>query len=162
MSILATILSAVRLHLAPLDLYAQYPAQVVAQNDDGTVEIKPTGARAATLLAGLSRVPIRGLPGVRVEVAQGARVLVGWEGGDATAPYAALAAPDSLKRLIIEAELEIELKAPSIVAAKVKGNARPVGASGDLVRGILVCGPPGTPVPFTGYLIGKDRVVKAE
>lgn len=70
-----------------VDWYAWYPARVLAQSEDGSLELKPDNPR----VPGLSKVPLRlGLPGVRVNVLPGARVLVGFEGGDPSRPVAAL------------------------------------------------------------------------
>lgn len=67
----------------------QYTAEVSAQNADGTLDLLPDDLRLRA--EGLQSVPIRhGLPGVTVEVPAGERVLLGFDGGDPTAPYAAL------------------------------------------------------------------------
>jgi len=67
----------------------QYTAQVVTQNGDGTLDLLPDDPRLRA--QGLQSVPIRhGLPGVLVKVPPGERVLLGFDAGDARAPYAAL------------------------------------------------------------------------
>lgn len=70
--------------------YAQfYPADVVAQNADGTLQVLPDDEKIRG--TGLDRVPIRhGLPGTSVVVSQGAKVRVGFEAGDPGRPYAGL------------------------------------------------------------------------
>lgn len=91
----AVSLDRIKTHLARLvenvtrrvDYFALYPCKVVSQNNDGTLELKPDSTR----LPGLSKVRIRhGLPGVAVKIDGGSRVLLGFEGGSPTAPYAAL------------------------------------------------------------------------
>jgi hypothetical protein len=69
-----------------LNYAVPWPCRVIAQNGDGTLELKPDG----DTLPGLSRVPIRaGLPGVTVKVAPGARCYVEFEGpGDPRRPIA--------------------------------------------------------------------------
>jgi hypothetical protein len=68
-----------------LDYLAAYPAKVVAQNADGTLELQPDDVR----LAGYSKVPIRyGIPGLSAQVAAGARVLLEFAGADPTKPVA--------------------------------------------------------------------------
>jgi hypothetical protein len=70
--------------------YAQwYPARVVRQADDGSLELYPDDE---TLRGnGLTRVPLRhGLPGCSVELYENARVLLFFEGGLPTQPAAAL------------------------------------------------------------------------
>ena len=70
-----------------MDYLALYPCKVVSQGADDTLELQPDDAR----IPGLSKVPIRhGLPGVKVKVNSGARILLGFENGDPRQPYAAL------------------------------------------------------------------------
>lgn len=70
-----------------LDHLALYPARVVQQRDDGTLDLTPESSAVPSCQG----VPIRhGLPGVTVTVAAGERVLLGYEGGDPSRPYAAL------------------------------------------------------------------------
>lgn len=67
----------------------QYAATVQRQAADDTLDLLPDDERLRG--TGLSGVPIRhGLPGARVRVADGARVLLGFEGGDPRKPYASL------------------------------------------------------------------------
>jgi len=73
------------------DYHALYPATVVSQADDGTVDVRPDNPRAGKVLADLTGVRIRnGIPGLKVVVPKGARVRLGFEGGDPAQPYAAL------------------------------------------------------------------------
>lgn len=73
--------------LARRDYAAFYGATVAAQNDDGTLELKPTTTR----LPPLSKVAIRyGIPGIRVKVKPGALVLVGFENQSPQSYYAIL------------------------------------------------------------------------
>lgn len=139
------------------DFHALYPATVKAQNDDNTLELKPDG----TKLPGFSKVPIRhGLPGITVRVVKNARVLLGFEGGDPQRPYAALWSPGSLESITVEASVEIWLKAPSVVAATSKGNAKPPARRGDLVKVTGVCGPPGSPLELVGYILdGAEKTL---
>lgn len=75
----------VRLLTSHVDYFAQYSATVVAQNGDGSLELKPEDPR----LPGMSKIPIRyGIPGVAALVAPGARVLVGFEAGNPAHPIA--------------------------------------------------------------------------
>ncbi len=67
----------------------QYTCQVMAQAGDGSLDLLPDDARLRA--EGLQSVPIRhGLPGVTVEVPAGERVLLSFDGGDPSKPYAAL------------------------------------------------------------------------
>lgn len=72
-----------------LDYHALYPAQVVSQNGDGTLEVLPDDERVRGF--GLGSVAIRtGAPGYKYTVSEGARCLIGFEAADPTRPYAAL------------------------------------------------------------------------
>lgn len=140
-----------------IDPLAFYDATVKAMNDDGTVDIKPDARRWG---AGLSRVPIRhGLPGVSVRVKVDARVRLSFAGGDEQQPFVALWDPGSLDTLTIEADTKILLRSPSTVVAQTEAAAKRVARMGDLVKVTGVCGPPGTPVEFVGYILdGAQRL----
>lgn len=67
----------------------QYAAEVVSQAADGSLDLLPDDPRLRA--QGLQSVPIRhGLPGVEVDVPSGERVLLGFDGGNPSQPYAAL------------------------------------------------------------------------
>jgi hypothetical protein len=122
---------------AHLDYFALYPSKLVSQNSDRTLELKPDDNR----LPGLSKVPIRfGIPGVTVKVASGARVLLGFEGGDPGAPVATLWESGSVTELTIDATSDI----------KVNGGSAAVAREGDSVHAGFLTGKAGTtPVVFT-------------
>lgn len=69
-----------------VDYHALYPSRVVTQHADGSLDLVPDSARAPSC----QRVPVRTLRGVTLTVAAGARVLLGYEGGDPSKPYASL------------------------------------------------------------------------
>ena len=70
------------------DYHAFYPARVVAQRGDGTLDLVPDDSARVAPCTG---VPIRtGLPGVTLTVPTGARVLLGFEAGDPARPVATL------------------------------------------------------------------------
>lgn len=72
-----------------IDYTKMYPAVVVKQNSDGTLQLLVDDTK--TRGTGHNNIPIRhGLPGVSVTVSQGARVRLGFENGKPSAPYAAL------------------------------------------------------------------------
>ncbi len=72
--------------MRPIDYAFWYPARVVAMNADGTVDLAPDDA---DLVPTMQHVPLRlGVPGLSVIVPVGARVLVGFEGGDPGRPVA--------------------------------------------------------------------------
>lgn len=64
-----------------------YPSTVVAQHSDGSVDLLPDDVEVRG--RGTQHVPVRwGLPGTRVELQGGHRVLLGFEAGDPTRPFA--------------------------------------------------------------------------
>lgn len=93
----------------PVDLLALYPGRVVAQSADKTrVDVQLDTDR----IPSPSNIPLRlGIPGasVTLNLAGNVRVLVGWEGGDSTKPYAQLFEPSA-------ATLNLNLSATTQVA----------------------------------------------
>lgn len=80
-----------------LDLLALYPARVVSQ-DGNRLDLVPESGR----LAPCAGVPLRyGLPGVTATVPAGTRVLMGFEHGDPSRPYAALWEPGPVTALSV-------------------------------------------------------------
>lgn len=111
-----------------------FAATVEGQHDDDTLDLLPDDERVRG--TGLSRVPIRhGLPGVRVRVPVGARVLLGFEAGDPTRPFAHLWDPGSIESLSFD------------------GGEAPIARAGDPVA----CYWPAS-VPFTATLAGNAFV----
>lgn len=72
-----------------VDYHALYPSRVVAQHADGSLDLVPDSTRVPSC----QRVPVRTLRGLSVEVSAGARVLLGYEAGDPSAPVALLWEP---------------------------------------------------------------------
>jgi hypothetical protein len=120
------------------------PCSVQAQAADGTLDLLPDdlGIRGP---GGLQGVKIRhGLPGCVVEVAVGARVLLGFEGGDPRRPYAALWEPGSVRRI------------------KFNDGSQPMARLGDLIT----AGGPGTvctllPIPTAGVGAPPNNAIVA-
>ena len=76
----------------PMGAYARmYRAKVVAQSDDADqVDVRPDDS----LLPDMAAIPLRhGIPGLRVQVALGSYLLVGWDNGRPDKPFAALWGP---------------------------------------------------------------------
>jgi hypothetical protein len=66
-----------------MDYLGEFPAKVVSQNGDGTLELQPDDSR----LPGYSKVPIRyGVPGITATVSGGARCLLAFAGADPQKP----------------------------------------------------------------------------
>lgn len=86
----------------------QYTATVVRQAADGTLDLLPDDDRLRS--QGLQSVPIRhGLPGVTVEVPAGERVLLSFDSGDPSQPYAALWHAGQVTRVNIGGETAVAL-----------------------------------------------------
>lgn len=131
----AALAAYVRSLFAGLDYYASYPAKVVAQNADGTLELQPDDPR----IPGLSNVPIRyGVPGVKATVASGARILLGFAGGDPGKPQAELWESASVTRLQVDATtIEVNGMAVQVTASAVTilGGTFPVAKEGSPLTG---------------------------
>lgn len=109
---------------------AQYECTVERQHADDTLDLLPDDERVRG--TGLSNVEIKhGLPGVRVRVVVGSRVLLGFTGGDPRQPYAAIWSAESIESL------------------EFNGGTSPIARVGDAVT---VFWPPA--IPFSGLLAG--------
>lgn len=128
--------------IKPVDYFALYPCKVVKQRADYTLDLKPDSARVAAPV----QVPIRTIPGIRVKVNPGDRVLLGFEGGSPSAPYAQLFEYGG-------SVVKIEIDAQEIVlnggVKKVARDTDPVSIG--VLTGVvpLPTPTPGTPVVFT-------------
>lgn len=140
-----------------VDAFALYPATVKAMNDDGTVDLKPDSARWG---AGLSRVPVRGLPGVVVKVKTDARVHLAFSEGDVTRPVAVLFDADSLDTITVTASVKAVVKAPQVFLGD-ETDARPIARAGDLIEVYLPAVPPLPPIPLQGYISNASTKVNA-
>lgn len=110
---------------------AHYSATVERQHSDDSLDLMPDDVRVRG--TGLSRVPIRhGLPGVRVLVVNGSRVLLGFENGDPSKPYASCWSASSIEAIMFD------------------GGDKPVARVGDAVT---IFWPP--TLDFVGTLAGQ-------
>lgn len=130
-----------------LDYRAWHPAKVVMQHSDGTLDVVPDGSR----ISSMTKVPIRyGVPGISATIATGARVLVGFAGGDPASPIATVWESASVTELNVNASL-----------VKLAGGARPVACEGDLVTVILtpahLAAATTAPIPVTGYILNTTN-----
>jgi hypothetical protein len=88
-----------------IDRLALYPATIVSQAADGTVDVLPDDTKVRGL--GWSGIQLRyGLPGFTAEVPALSRVLVGWEAGDPSRPYAMAWEPGSVTRVTFDGGTE--------------------------------------------------------
>lgn len=91
----------IRQVMSTVDYHALYSATLHAASNDGFVEVLPDDERIRG--TGLQKVRLKhGLPGVAVKVEAGARVLIGFENGDASKPYAALWDPGSILEIAFD------------------------------------------------------------
>lgn len=99
-----------------VDYLAMYPAKVVSQNGDGTLELQPDDSR----LPGYSSVPIRyGIPGVTATVSGGARALLTWAGGDPQKPVVVGWEPGTILSLAVKAgTINLSNGSPDTVAVR--------------------------------------------
>lgn len=79
--------------------HALYPCVVERQDSNGLLDLTPDDESIRG--NGFQNVPIRhGLPGFKVKVKQGARLLLGFEAGDPRRPFAALWEPGAVEEII--------------------------------------------------------------
>jgi len=140
-----------------IDTLAAYPARVVSQAADGSLEVRPDSPR----LPPMTGVPIRyGVPGVSAKVATGARVLIEFAGGDPQTPIATVWESAAVTELTVSA-----------TSIRLNGD-RPVTREGDpavvlvdLVAAkaiaALAVSPAGPSVPVSGYVLRGSATVKA-
>jgi len=91
-----SLITIVRAVMNEVDYHKPYPARVILQDPDGTLQLKPDSDR----VPGLTGVPIRyGIPGVTARVPSGARCIVEFENGDPRSPIATAFEPGALTEL---------------------------------------------------------------
>lgn len=158
----------------PLEYLATYDATVVAQNQDGTLDVRLDDPK----MPSLSSVPIfLGLPGLRVEVSKGAAIKVGFSGGDPSKPFAGLWATDAaFIRIVIGggrraiARVDDETDSGTLVFRTITHPAplctvewRPPGTAVPIVLGVLgvlVVAPSIVEISLTGVIkTGLEKLV---
>ena len=140
--ILGPIAALVRRLTSHVDYYAQYPAQVIVQAADGTLDVQPEDPRVPPMQG----VPIRyGLPGVTVKVAPGGRVLLGFEGGNPQRPIVTLWDFASVTEITVTATGTVNINGGAIV---LNGGTLNVARAGDSCTHALFVGE----IPVTGTI----------
>lgn len=101
-------------------------ARVVAQNGDGSLELVPDDAR----LPPLSGVPVRyGVPGMRAEVPEGARVLLEFIAGDPSKPIASLWETTGATKLYLDTTGDVVVNGGTAKVARVGDNVAAAGTT---------------------------------
>jgi hypothetical protein len=147
--------------------YSQwYPAKVIKQDGDGTVELYPDDVRIRG--NGITKVPLRhGLPGVSTKVSPGQRVVLFFEDGDPKKPAAAGWPQGSdVIEVVQEALQRIALVAPELLVGALTA-AHPM-VLGDVLKTCLealtvstAMGPSGTPInapTFQQFISQKHKL----
>jgi hypothetical protein len=151
--ILAAVRTLVERIVGPrLDLLAAYPATVVSQNTDGTLELRPSSSKVPPV----TKVPIRyGVPGITAKVAAGARVWLEFAGGDASQPVATLWESASVTELDIAGTL-IKVGGAQFVARV--GDPVTVLLDSVTVKALYAAVAP-VSLPVSGYILkGSSKV----
>lgn len=156
-----------------LDVLAAYPARVVSQHSDGTIDVVPDSAT----IPSLTNVPIRyGVPGISAKVNTGSRVMIEFAEGDARYPMATIWEGQSLKELIVTATGNVTISTPGVAnvsagEVRLADGDRQIARAGDPVTVILTAATaaqfvtPPTPPPsawaISGYILSGSSRVKS-
>ena len=144
--------------MSSVDYLALYPAKVIKQASDGTLELQPDDTR----IPGMSKIKIKtGIPGLEIKMSPDSMVLIGFMNGDPSKPYAALWDKPTLLEVTLSAEtfakLEtttLDVKATTVnlkasmadlnsTVIKLANGTRPVARLGDAVTITAVPSPTG-------------------
>lgn len=149
--------------VARWDYLALYPATVSRQAADGSLDVLPddTVVRGG----GFSGVRLKtGVPGLRATVPAGTRVLLGWEGGDPSRPYAATWEHGAVTLLAFDGGTQAVAREGDSVDAGTLSGTTPVG--GGVVTFTYIPSGGGLPVvtttlPMVGGAItsGNDKLL---
>lgn len=124
----ALFLALVESALERTDYHAQYVARVVTQDSNGLLSVVPDNNRVPPM----TEVPIRyGVPGVSAKVESGARVLIGFEGGDRRRPIATVWESAALTELRIISKAKVTVESPDVSISDGISAAAPVARVGD-------------------------------
>lgn len=122
------LLAIVESALERTDYHASYVARVVSQDDAGLLSVVPDNKRLPAMVG----VPIRyGVPGISAKVESGARVLIGFEGGDRRFPIATVWESAAMTELRITATTKVVLTCPDVSLGDEDG--APLARVGDPV-----------------------------
>mgnify|MGYP000367240291 FL=1 len=123
-----------------VDHLALYPCTVVAQRDDGTLDLRAEDER----LGAPASIPYRTLRGLSVAVAPGARVLLGFEGGDPSRPVALLwELGDATVIRVNNGDVKVARDGDATVNGTVSAITTPPAGTPPLTNLVLSYTPPG-------------------
>jgi hypothetical protein len=133
-----------------------FPARVVKQNDDLTLEL----VLDDDIAPGLSNVPMRMFaPSVQMKVAPDSRCAVVFEGGDPQRPVATLFELGSLMELALNATGKLTINAPQVLLGD---GTKPVALEGSATQGhshtFLLSAPPNGG-PVTGSINAATDII---
>ena len=158
----AWFLALVESALERTDYHAAYVSRVVSQSADGSLSVVPDSGK----IPPMTDVPIRyGVPGVSVKVSPGARVLVGFDGGDRRFPIATVWESAAVTELRVTCSTKVILDCPDVNLGNEAG--APIARLGDVVEVLFpptailagVLGVPPATQPITGTLTIVDSLV---
>jgi hypothetical protein len=125
-----------------IDYSRLYPAKVLAQSSDGSLDVLPDSERLRG--NGLTRVPVRhGIPGLHVTVPPGGKVLLFFEAGDPKLPAAALW-PDgsSVLSATLKLTTKLTIDAPTVAISGDLQVSGTVAADGEVSAHTSLLGVP--------------------
>lgn len=132
-----------------VDYTALWPARVVAQQGNGSLDLVPDSPRVAPCQG----VPYRTLRGLSVDVAAGARVLLGYEGGDPSQPYALAWEIGDATSVRVNGGSTRAAREGDSVSVEI-----PIGAVLVMVAGVPTPNP--TPIPLTGTITSGTTALR--
>lgn len=132
--LLDAVLARLGMQIVPsVDHLAMYPGKVTGQTGQ-TVDVTCDDVRIGDVPA----VPLQlGLPGSEVQVSPGARVLVGWHGGDPRKPYATTwEGGATVLSLSVDAQTQIQINGGTLLTldgalVKLNGGTLPIARQTD-------------------------------
>lgn len=141
--------------VARWDHLALYPATVSRQEADGSLDLLPDDAVVRG--GGFSGVRLKtGVPGLRATVPAGTRVLLGWEGGDPSRPYAATWEHGAVTELVFDGGTAPVAREGDSVDAGTLSGVTPIG--GGVVTFTYIPAGGGIPVVTTTLPMTGGRI----
>lgn len=144
----------IRRETSSRDLEKSFAARAVAQNADGTLEIKPIDSE----MPDLSEVPVRlGMPGItEFKIIPPVECSYGYENGDPSKPFVSAFGPGTALSLTVGASTRIKLEAPLVEA----GGSRDLVFHDMLAAWVAQLAAAGAPIGLSvPPLVGANTIV---